>query len=107
MSPLVACPFPPFMGQDLQPLAAGVWGLTRDDPDGSLVVVMIVAEQEGTGAVGKYLDALPVDRRVIVEACISLRLAGMLERRGFVEQQQACFDPATNEWTDGFVRSAA
>jgi hypothetical protein len=39
------------------------------------------------GAVGRWLDTLPHDRRVIVPAVISDRLRGMLARRGFVEQR--------------------
>lgn len=98
---------PPFLGHEMVDLAPGVFGFTRNDPDGSLVIPMVVAEYEGTGDVGRYLDSLPRDRRVVVEECISLRLAGMLERRGFVEQEAATFDPDTQEWVRGHVRTPA
>ena len=96
--------FPPFMGHELVLLAPGVYGFTLDDPDGALVIPMIVAEYPGSGAVGRYLDTLPTNRRVIVEACISPRLAGMLERRGFVWRPDATVDPDTQEVVDGLVR---
>lgn len=35
------------------------------------------------GAVGRWLDSLPRDRKVVVPAVVSGRLAGMLTRRGF------------------------
>lgn len=38
------------------------------------------------GAVGRWLDTLPADRKVIVPAVVSARLAGMLERRGFAAE---------------------
>jgi hypothetical protein len=33
--------------------------------------------------VGRWLDTLPMDRKVVVPAVVSGRLAGMLARRGF------------------------
>jgi hypothetical protein len=97
---------PPFLGHEIVYLAPGVFGFTRDDPDGSLVIPMVIAEHEGTGDVGRYLDSLPTNRRIVVEECISMRLAGMLERRGFKEQQAATFDPDTQEMVTGHVREA-
>jgi hypothetical protein len=94
------------MRHEMVLLAPGVYGFTRDDPDGALVIPMIAAEMPGSGDVGRYLDSLPNNRRVIVEAVISIRLAGMLERRGFVWRPDATLDPDTNEIVDGLVREA-
>jgi hypothetical protein len=98
-------PFPPFMGHPLVELAPHVWGITRESQGGALVISMILAERQGRGDVGKYLDNLR-GRDVVVEACISERLAGMLVRRGFIFDAKASFCPDTLEWTDGFVRRA-
>lgn len=38
------------------------------------------------GAVGRWLDTLPTDRKIIVPAVVSPRLAGMLARRGFADE---------------------
>jgi len=64
-------------------LAPGVLGYATETPDG-LYVGFIAAEVEGSGAVGRYLDSLPRDRRVVFPDVLSPRLAGMLGRRGFV-----------------------
>jgi hypothetical protein len=54
--------------------------------NGAWVTVRAVLADEPRipGAVGAWLDTLPHDRRVIVPFVVSTRLAGMLERRGFV-----------------------
>lgn len=96
--------FPPFMGHEMVELAPGVFGFTRTEPDGTLVIPMIAAKHPGAGDVGRYLDGLPTNRRIIVEACISIRLAGMLKRRGFVWRPDATWDPDTQEVVDGLVR---
>jgi hypothetical protein len=70
-------------GQVEYPLARGVRGYTLD-VDGDLWLPLISAVSEGSGDVGRYLDSLPEDRDVFVPNCISLRLEGMLRRRGFV-----------------------
>ena len=63
-------------------IAPGVRGDVHDTPAG-LYIPIIFAEREGGGDVGRYLDALPRDRRVVFPCVISVRLAGMLVRRGF------------------------
>ena len=67
----------------LAKLAPGIFGYAILGLDGSLYVPFIMSEQEGSGVVGKWLDALPTDRRVVFPIVLSGRLAGMLERRGF------------------------
>lgn len=51
--------------------------------DEGLYVPLINAEQPGQGAVGRYLDSLPRDQRVVFPNVLSAVLAGMLHRRGF------------------------
>lgn len=58
------------------------------------------------GAVGAWLDTMPTDRRCIVWAVVSDRLAGMLRRRGFSAVRR--FDSHLGLWDDGaFVREGA
>lgn len=66
-------------------IAPGVFVASNQD-DGWLNITFVVAESEGSGDVGRWLDTLPRDRPVKVVNVISERLAGMLRRRGFVEQ---------------------
>lgn len=52
---------------------------------GALWVPLVIAEKPGNGDVGRYLDSLPGDRRVVFPNVISDVLIGMLKRRGFTE----------------------
>lgn len=75
-------------GEPLDPrnepvIGVGVRGAAFDLPTG-IYIPLIRAEREGSGDVGRFLDALPRDRRVVFPGVISQRLRGMLERRGFV-----------------------
>ena len=71
-----------------EPLVApGVRALVFDTDKG-LYIPFIAAERQGEGDVGRYLDALPRDRRVVFPSVISRRLMGMLERRGFTETME-------------------
>jgi len=63
-------------------LAPGVRGYTVWS-HGELYVPLVIAEREGSGDVGRYLDTLPLDRVVKFPSVLSERLAGMLLRRGF------------------------
>jgi hypothetical protein len=84
-------------------IAPGVFGCV--DSDGDTVVVMwLRAETEGSGDVGRWLDGLPTDRLVKVVAVTSDRLAGMLERRGFV--QRMVLMPAADDWVPAHIRKA-
>ena len=63
-------------------LAPGVQGFAFRSKDGNLIVIpMIVAEHEGNGDVGRFLDRLSA--RCVIMAVTSKRLEGMLERRGY------------------------
>lgn len=77
--------------------------IPHDGPD-YLEIAGIFAEALGTGAVGKYLDALPRDRKVIVSMVVNERLAGMLERRGFVCRMRYIIE--IGEWAQVYVRRA-
>lgn len=74
-------------------LAPGVRGYTVDLGERGLYVPLIEAENPGSGDVGRYLDSLPRDRRVVVPNVVSARLLGMLQRRGF---------SAVMEWAEDF-----
>ena len=64
-------------------VAAGVHAWVERTPDGALEIMYVEATVEGSGAVGRWLDSLRPDRRVVVPNVTSKRLAGMLQRRGF------------------------
>lgn len=87
----------------IEPLAEGVYGYTNEPEDGSLWIPLIQAAQAGSGDVGRYLDSLPRDRKVVVPTVLSSRLAGMLERRGF-EPRMEVLD---GEMAEAYVRDQA
>lgn len=88
-----------------QPLAPGVRGYTVDMGEQGLYIPLIDAEAPGSGDVGRYLDSLPKDRRVVVPNVISARLAGMLDRRGFVVVQE--WAEQFGEYVECYVRESA
>lgn len=47
-------------------------------------IQFISANTPGNGDVGKFLDSLPSNKKIVFENVISSRLAGMLERRNYV-----------------------
>jgi hypothetical protein len=65
-----------------EPIAPGVLGYTVEKGD-DLYVPFVMAEKEGNGDVGRYLDGLPTDRRIVFPDVLSGRLLGMLVRRGY------------------------
>jgi len=72
-----------------EPLVApGVRAIVFDAPAG-IYVSWISAEREGSGDVGRFIDSLPKDRRVVFPNVISNRLARMLERRGFEASEES------------------
>jgi hypothetical protein len=73
-------------------LGPGVGGYCIDGEDG-LFIPVITAVKEGSGDVGRYLDSLPTNRRVVVPNVMNERLVGMLLRRGFVAR-------FTDEWLE-------
>lgn len=84
-------------------LAPGVLGYSLDTPTG-IYIGVISADTPGSGDVGRYLDSLPHDRRVVVPNVLSDRLAGMLERRGFVRGSE--WSPEFQEHVDIWERPA-
>lgn len=63
-------------------LAPGVLGILYDTKD-AITIPVILAIEHGTGAVSRYLNSLPTDRRIEFPTVISERLREMLLRRGF------------------------
>lgn len=86
-------------GLDL--LAPGVRGYTRDRPS-ELWIPYIMAENEGNGDVGAYLDSLPRDRPIVIPNVINERLYKMLGRRGFVPEMR--WNPMVREHVEVQVR---
>lgn len=88
-------------------LGVGVYGYSVETPDG-LYIPVVQAQKEGNGDVGRWLDSLPTDRRIVFASVFSVRLAGMLERRGwtFIDE----YDSRTGEyvpcWQRGQVEMA-
>lgn len=64
----------------LDQLAIGVQGYAIED-NGCAYIPLIIAEREGAGDVGRFLDSLPAG--VKVPNVTSHRLRSMLTRRGF------------------------
>lgn len=78
--PISAHPFPTKAWHATTQLASGVRGFTFKQ--GELIFIpLILAEREGSGDVGRFLDRLSA-RCVIIDVT-SKRLEGMLLRRGF------------------------
>jgi hypothetical protein len=81
-------------GKSSHALGPGVFGYSVETPDG-LYIPVVQAQREGQGDVGRWLDSLPTDRRIVFASVFSPRLAGMLERRGWTFVSE--FDPRTGE----------
>ncbi len=69
------------VGQEPE-IAPGVRGYMIEH-NGALYIPLVIASVPGSGAVGRFLDALPTDRDVKFPCVISWRLRKMLRRRGF------------------------
>lgn len=72
-------------------LAPGVFGILFDLEDG-IWIPFIRSAKTGQGNVGRFLDSLPLDRKVLFVDVISPILHGMLLRRGYVEKWVAHMD---------------
>ena len=83
----------------------GVHGIWFDRPDG-IYFAMVMAKVRGNGDVGRMLDALPRERKVVFTNVMSPILMGMLERRGFVQKQVWLYDPEMDDsdLTEAMVR---
>jgi hypothetical protein len=78
-----------------QMLAPGVRGYSVETSRG-LYIPVIISVDESKGNVGRYLDSLPTDRRVVVPNVMNSLLAEMLERRGFTRARE--FSKEFDEW---------
>jgi hypothetical protein len=74
--PISTHPFPKNAWSPHTKLAPGVWGFTFER-EGIIFIPLIVAECQGSGEVGTFLDRL-TSRCVIIDVTSS-RLQGMLE----------------------------
>lgn len=75
-------------------IAEGVRGVWFDKPE-AIYLTFLYAMQPGNGDVGRMLDGLPKDRKIIVPEVLSGRLEEMLRRRNFqmeLVNQQGAFD---------------
>jgi len=63
--------------------APGVRGYAIEQPDGKIYIPLVIADREGSGDVGRWLDTLPKDRDIIFPNIVNQRLGDMLLRRGF------------------------
>lgn len=80
--PVSTHPMPSRAWHQTTQLAPGVRGFTFEK-EGILFIPLIVAEKEGNGDVGRFLDRLSM--RCLIMEVTSDRLRGMLERRGYVK----------------------
>ena len=81
-------------------MGEGVRGTAFDTEEG-IYIPLISAERPGTGAVARFLDALPKDRRVVFPTVTSPRLHAMLGRRGFQQIEEAGGDAMERKPTEG------
>jgi hypothetical protein len=84
-------------------LGEGVRGSAFDLGEQGVYLPLIIAEREGNGDVGRWLDDLPRDRRVVVPNAMNARLVGMLLRRGFTPAKE--YDPEFDAMVDIYHRS--
>ena len=63
-------------------IAPGVLGVAFDMLNG-IYIPLVRAAHEGNGDVARFLDDLPLDRRIVFPNVMSPKLQGMLVRRGF------------------------
>jgi hypothetical protein len=73
-------------------IAPGVRGYAILGETGKINIPLVIAEREGSGDVGRFIDSL--SSRCVFPCVISLRLALMLFRRGFAPR----FDGEVDIW---------
>ena len=78
-------PSPGYWALAEEPLYPGVLGFAFESR-GLIYIPFIVAEWEGSGQVGKFLDAL--SQRCCILCVTNPKLRGMLERRGYVMRME-------------------
>jgi hypothetical protein len=93
--PPCAPPGTPFIPGREWTLAPGVLGWAFDEGH-RIIIPMILARREGSGAVGRFLDSL--SPRCVVVCVISDRLAAMLARRGYVRRWTWVDGERVDEW---------
>jgi len=78
--PISTHPMPSRAWHPTTKLAPGVWGYTFEC-EGKIFIPLIVAEKEGSGDVGRFIDRLSA--KCVIMDVTSKRLEGMLLRRGW------------------------
>ena len=76
-------------------LAPGVRGYAIEE-NGKIYIPLIIAEQEGSGVVGRFLDSLTP--RCVIPTVTSVRLRGMLERRGWKCTEEEAMGDVFDVW---------
>lgn len=84
-------------GQESE-LAPGVVGYAIEQ-DGRILIPLIIAHEEGSGAVGKFLDSL--SERCVITCVTSSRLRGMLTRRDWMVVSESCEFGEVDIWKRG------
>lgn len=79
----------------------GVLGLAYRDGD-KIRIPLIIAEREGSGKVGEFLDRLTP--RCVIVCVTSERLEGMLKRRGFKRSDVLINGMIMDEWSKSAAR---
>lgn len=77
-------------------LAPGVWGYAVEH-DGLIYIPLISATYEGSGDVGRFLDSL--SERCRIPNVVSVRMLGMLKRRGWQDREELTNDGPMLVWS--------
>lgn len=85
-------------------LAPGVRGYAISSATGWTYIPLIIAEKQGSGDVGRFLDSLA--KCCCIPNVNSPRLRGMLERRGYITRVESFIDSKdeTVEWCEVYYR---
>lgn len=89
----------------VEEIGPDVMGYTVDLAERGLYVPLVEATNPGNGDVGRFIDSLPTDRRIVFPNVISAKLEGMLRRRGYHDDKEYSEDFA--EWVHLLVRDAS
>lgn len=83
--------FKEFFG-DLPEISNGVFGDIVERGD-YIFINIVWSAVEGQGNVGRWLNSLPTNKKIVVPAVVSAKFAGMLRRRGFI------YSEASDSWS--------
>ena len=81
----------------------GVCGVMFDEGERGMYVPIVIAEAQGSGDVGRFIDHLLSEYHTVKFPCVlSVRLKGMLGRRGFRLTHE--WDELGGEWVEVWVK---